>query len=90
MLKIKLSRLGKRSQPAYRIIVAEARSKRDGQYTDLLGTYSPLTDPPTVKLNQAKYDHWIKQGAQPTTTVANLYRQAVKSLPNTKTRSGKL
>lgn len=75
MLKIKLSRLGKKHHPFYRIIVAEARSKRDGKYLDLLGTYDPNTDPATVKLNLQTYEQWITKGAKPTETVANLYKK---------------
>lgn len=72
MLKIKLSRTGKRNQPSYRIIVNEARSKRDGKYTDLLGTYNPLTNPSTIKLDLDKYQAWLEKGAQPTDTVRQL------------------
>ena len=78
MLKIKLSRIGKKSQPSYRIIVAEARSKRNGKYTDLLGHYNPLTDPPTVTLDLNKYTTWLQKGAQPTPTVKNLYTNKTK------------
>jgi small subunit ribosomal protein S16 len=75
MLKIKLSRYGKRGQPFYRIIIAEAKSKRDGKYTDLLGTYDPLSQPSKVTLDQAKYQDWLKKGAQPTDTVRHIYEK---------------
>lgn len=78
MLKIKLSRLGKKKQPNYRIIVAEAKSKRDGKYVDLLGTYNPMVEPKEIKINIAKYDEWTKKGAQPTQTVTSLYKKASK------------
>ncbi|NMB56332.1 30S ribosomal protein S16 [Candidatus Beckwithbacteria bacterium] len=78
MLKIKLSRIGKKGQPYYRIIVAERRSKRDGQYIDLLGTYNPTTNPKEIKIDQAKYQDWIKKGAQATQTVDSLYHKAFK------------
>ena len=72
MLKIRLTRVGKKGQPAYRIIVSERRSKRDGPVVDSLGFYNPLTQPATIKIDKTKYQHWIKQGAQPTTTVRSL------------------
>lgn len=75
MLKIKLSRLGKKNQPSYRIIVAEARSKRDGRYLDLIGFYNPLSRPKTIKINKKKLDSWIAKGAQPTETVKKLLQK---------------
>ena len=75
MLKIKLSRIGKRGQPFYRIIIAEAKSKRDGKYTDLIGTYNPMINPKEIKIDTKKYNDWIKKGAQPTDTVASLYKK---------------
>lgn len=72
MLKIKLTRTGKRNQPHYRIVVAEARSKNDGKVVDSLGYYNPLTKPSTIELDAKKYQRWLSQGAQPTRTVRNL------------------
>ena len=75
MLKIKLSRTGKKNQPHYRIVVAEAKSKRDGKVVDRLGSYNPLANPSIIKLNKEKYSYWIKVGAQPTQTVRNLAKK---------------
>ena len=75
MLKIRLTRTGKRGQPHYRIIVCEARSKRDGKVMDNLGYYNPLTNPSEVKIDKEKYSHWIQKGAQPTLTVKNLAKR---------------
>ncbi len=75
MLKIKLSRFGKRHQPHFRIVVIEQREKRDGAYTDLLGHYAPTAQPKILDLDIAAYDKWIGQGAQPTATVAALARK---------------
>jgi small subunit ribosomal protein S16 len=75
MLKIKLSRTGKRSQPSYRIIVVNDRSKRDGKYTDMIGTYNPLVNPPSFTLDPEKYEKWIGFGAKPTDTVRLLYKK---------------
>lgn len=64
MLKIRLSRIGARQRPFYRVVVMDERSKRSGEYIELLGTYNPLTEPKEIKLKQDRIDHWIKQGAQ--------------------------
>lgn len=81
MLKIKLSRTGKKNQPSYRIVVAERRSKRDGQYVALLGNYNPLTSPSTISLDTKAYDAWVSKGAQPTETVRAI-RTKADSLPS--------
>lgn len=75
MLKIKLTRNGKRGQPNYRIVVNEARSKRDGKYTDYLGYYNPLTNPADIQLDTKKYQEWLDKGAQPTKTVQLLFQR---------------
>lgn len=72
MLKIRLTRTGKRGQPSYRIIVKEARSKRDGGYVENLGTYEPLHQPTKVHLNQERYSYWLSKGALPSPTVSGL------------------
>lgn len=77
MLKIKLTRQGKRNQPHYRIVVNEARSKRDGKYTDHLGFYNPLSDPKEFVLDQQKYQSWLEKGAQPTDTVRKLVNKFI-------------
>lgn len=75
MLKIKLTRLGKKHQPSYRIVVAEARSKRNGKYIESLGFYNPLTKPKTIKIDKKKYQEWLTKGAQPTETVRRLVKK---------------
>lgn len=72
MLKIKLTRTGKKNQPSYRIVIVEARSKRDGKYLESLGWYNPLTEPATIKINKKRLNHWLSCGAQPTDTVRKL------------------
>lgn len=72
MLKIKLARFGKRNQPHYRIVVNEARTKRDGKYTDLIGHYAPTQTPKVLEMNMELYKEWVAKGAQPTETVAHL------------------
>lgn len=72
MLKIKLARFGKRGQPHYRIVVNEARDKRDGSYVEMLGHYAPTQTPKLLEVDTKKYDEWITRGAQPTDTVKSL------------------
>lgn len=76
MLKIRLSRTGKKNQPHYRIVVNERRSKRDGSYVDNLGYYIPYTDPAVLKLNTKAFDEWVSKGAQVTEVVSYLRSQA--------------
>ena len=75
MLKIRLRRMGAIRQPHYRIVVADARSPRDGAFIESLGHYNPLTDPATIQVDVAKYEEWKKKGAQPTDAVASLVKQ---------------
>ena len=74
MLKVKLSRTGKRGHATYKFVVNEARSKRDGKFIDHLGHYDPNTKPKTVKIDQKKLDYWLSKGAQPTNTVRRLIK----------------
>ena len=76
MLKIKLFPTGKRNQRKFRIVIAEARSKREGKYLEVLGFYDPLTDPATLSLDKERYQQWIEKGAQPTQTVRLLANKA--------------
>lgn len=78
MLKIKLTRLGKRNQPHYRVVVNEAKTRRDGKYVDMLGHYNPLVNPAEIVIDMEKYASWLKKGAQPTETVAHLAKKAAK------------
>lgn len=84
MLKIKLTRKGKKGQALYRIIVQEAKSKRDGLYAELLGTYNPNTSPSSFTLNTEKYLSWISKGAQPTPTVKQLFIRSQAKVEPTK------
>lgn len=78
MLKIKLARFGKRKQPHYRVVINEARDKRDGSYVEMIGYYGPTQKPKLLEIDIKKYDAWVAKGAQPTETVAFLY-EVVKS-----------
>jgi small subunit ribosomal protein S16 len=72
VLKIRLRRTGARKRPSYRVVVAEATAPRDGRYIEILGTYDPLTDPATIKLDGDRAKHWLSVGAQPTDRVVKL------------------
>ena len=76
MVKIRLRRMGAKKAPYYRIVVADARSPRDGRCIEEIGTYNPLTEPATVTVNVEKAQTWIKNGAQPTDTVRTLLKNA--------------
>ena len=71
-VKIRLTRLGDKKSPFYRVIVADSRSPRDGKFIDILGTYNPLTNPAEIKIDNARAQQWIKNGAQPTDTARNI------------------
>jgi len=81
MLKIKLARFGKRKQPHYRIVVNEARDKRDGRYIALLGQYAPTQIPKILKVDLDAYKEWMKKGAQPTETVESLVKRFETGTP---------
>ena len=76
MLRIRLRRVGKKKAPAYRIVVADSRSPRDGKFIEVLGLYDPLTDPVTVNVDAEKVRNWVGKGAQPSETVERLMRNA--------------
>jgi len=75
MLKIKLARFGKRHQPHYRIVINEARDKRDGSYVAAIGRYAPAAQPKILEINLDEYKQWLAKGAQPTDTIADLVRR---------------
>ena len=73
-VKIRLKRIGAKKSPFYRIVVSDSRSPRDGRFIEEIGTYNPLTEPKTVKVDNEKALDWIKKGAKPTDTVERLFR----------------
>ena len=77
-VKIRLSRHGAKKRPYYSIVVTDARNPRDGSFIEQVGTYDPTTPSANLKLDQAKVEGWLRQGAQPTQTVRNLIKRAAK------------
>ena len=75
-VKIRLTRLGDKKSPFYRVVVADSRSPRDGKFIDIVGTYNPKTQPAEVKIDVEKVKTWIANGAQPTDRVAKLLKTA--------------
>ena len=71
-VKIRLTRMGDKKSPFYRVVVADSRVARDAKYIDLIGTYNPVANPEEVKIDNEKAQKWIKNGAQPTATVKAL------------------
>ena len=72
MLRIRLRRVGLKKQPSYRIVIAENEWPRDGRFLEIVGRYNPRTNPETVEVNEERMYHWLKNGAQPTESVAKL------------------
>lgn len=76
MVKIRLMRMGMKGAPSYRVVVADARSPRDGRIIENIGWYNPLTDPSTISIDAARAQHWLTVGAQPSESVRSLMERA--------------
>ncbi|MBR4256735.1 MAG: 30S ribosomal protein S16 [Clostridia bacterium] len=72
-VKIRLKRIGAKKNPYYRVVVADSRSPRDGKFIEEIGTYDPMAEPASVKIDAEKANTWLKNGAQPTETVKSLF-----------------
>jgi small subunit ribosomal protein S16 len=73
-VKIRLARHGSKGNPFYRIVVADARSPRDGRFIDRIGTYNPRTQPSEIQVDEEKAREWLGKGAQPTDQVRKLLK----------------
>lgn len=71
-VKIRLTRMGDKKSPFYRVVVADSRSPRDGKFIEILGTYNPLTNPAEIKIDNEKAQKWLKNGALPTETAKSV------------------
>ncbi len=74
-VRIRLTRMGRKKQPFYRIVVADSECKRDGKFLDIVGTYDPMQEPVVININNDKLQGWIGKGALPTTTVKSLLKK---------------
>ena len=73
-VRIRLTRVGARNNPIWRVVATDKRSPRDGRFLEVLGLYNPQTDPSTIELNAERVRDWIARGAQPTATVKKLLK----------------
>lgn len=76
MVKIRLMRMGMKGAPTYRIVVADARSPRDGRIIENIGSYNPRTEPSTIIVDSDRAKHWLSVGAQPSESVTSLLQRA--------------
>lgn len=74
MLMIRLARFGAKKKPSYRVVVIEKERARDSRAVEVVGTYNPVASPAQVSLKHERISHWMKNGAQPSETVARLIR----------------
>ena len=73
-VKLRLTRVGSKKNPIYRVVVADSRSPRDGKFIEIVGRYNPQTEPSTIELNEDKVRDWLAKGAQPTESVGRLLK----------------
>ena len=75
-VKIRLTRMGAKKRPSYRIVATDSRRPRDGQYIELIGTYNPIAEPKAVNIKEEVAMKWLRNGAVPTDTVRNIFSEA--------------
>jgi len=73
-IKLRLTRVGSKKNPIYRVVAADSRSPRDGKFLEIVGRYNPQTHPSTIELDDEKIKGWLGKGAQPTEAVARLIK----------------
>ena len=73
-VRMRLTRVGSKKNPIYRVVVADSRSPRDGKFIEIVGRYNPQTQPSTIELDEAKVKDWMEKGAQPTDSVKRLLK----------------
>lgn len=79
LLRIRLSRRGRKKDPHYRVVVAEKKNARDGRFVEIVGYYNPALKPTRLHLDLNRIDHWVEQGAQPSNTVRGLISKVKQS-----------
>ena len=75
-VRMRLTRVGSKKNPVYRVVVADSRSPRDGRFIEIVGRYNPQTDPSTIDFDEEKVKEWLAKGAKPSNTVARLLKAA--------------
>ena len=75
-VRMRLTRVGSKKNPIYRVVVADSRSPRDGRFIEIVGRYNPQTEPSLIELDEAKVRDWLAKGAQPSDPVARLIKAA--------------
>jgi len=73
-VKLRLTRVGSKKNPIYRVVAADSRSPRDGKFLEIVGRYNPQTDPSTIVFDEDRVKDWLSKGAQPTEAVARLLK----------------
>jgi len=73
-VRLRLTRIGGKKDPIWRVVVADQRSPRDGRIIESVGQYNPQTEPSTIKIDEERVRHWLAQGAQPTEQVRKLLK----------------
>ncbi len=73
-VKLRLTRVGSKKNPIYRIVAADSRSPRDGKFLEIVGRYNPQTEPSTIEFDEERIRHWLSKGAQPSNTVQRLLK----------------
>jgi small subunit ribosomal protein S16 len=78
-VRVRLTRVGSKKNPIWRVVVADQRSPRDGRFIETIGHYNPQTEPSTIRIDSERYDHWVARGAQASNTVKQLMKAQTKS-----------
>jgi small subunit ribosomal protein S16 len=73
-VRMRLTRVGSKKNPIYRVVVADSRSPRDGKFIEIVGRYNPQTEPSTIEFDESKVREWLGKGAQPSNAVSRLLK----------------
>jgi small subunit ribosomal protein S16 len=79
-VRVRLTRVGSKKNPIWRVVVADQRSPRDGRFIETIGHYNPQTNPSTIVIDEERFQHWVSRGAQPTGTVKQLVKAHAKGV----------
>jgi small subunit ribosomal protein S16 len=79
-VRVRLTRVGSKKNPIWRVVVSDQRSPRDGRFIETIGHYNPQTEPSTISIDEERLQHWLARGAQPTNTVKQLVRAQSKGV----------